>query len=639
GETAVPWLASAVAADGTRQVTLEFPEPLLGADRTLQLRALASLVAGRPWRLPGIRPQGLFWQEGSATLLVPAPLALDWLSMEGCRQSKSGALAAPLAGESFEFQFFSPQAHVEASFSQRHARVSLQRGTSINLAPSETTAQFQGEFTVDGGERYHLDADVDEGWIVDFVATDPPDRLRSWSLEAAGPVQRLLSVQLTQPLAPDRPLKLSIGGRLAASARRRFQADDFRMLFFRGAAVEQDLLALSAAGFRLQRSRADDLERLDPVRMSPSQRRLVTAKGAEAVFDLAAGAGGWSVTLEAQRPRYTVAVRVEAALSAGSLVESYVLDCLPEGTPLGRLVVHFTHERKALPRWTLAGEERSKLSARRWTADEETAAGMSQGETWEIELDTPRTTEFELLATRETPLSAELTLSLAAMPQADAQQGTVLVQTEGGAGPVVFNRRLQPVAHESVDPQRHPTVLGSYRYDPSGELGAADPAAITVSPGRGDRAEAVVWQSRLDSRFEPGGRALHLATYFVESAGAVQCRLSLPSEARLLRLTVDGVNLSLGERHNPIAVDLPSGRRFVTLAVEYAVEGKPWGLVGQCDAVWPKSDVVELIRRWRFSLPPEYVWLGGEATADRSWPQRLFGPLGRAPGEQPFDAT
>jgi hypothetical protein len=641
GEMAVPWLTSDMAADGTRRVTLEFPDALLGADRTLRLRALATLVADRPWRLPGIRPKGSFWQEGNATLLVPTPLSIDSLRMESCRQSKTGALAAPLTGESFEFQFFSPEAYIETKLSRRRVRLSLERGTSIKLSPSETTARVLGELTIDGGERYQLEAEVDGRWTVDSVSSDPPERIRSWSLESAGPGQHLLSVRLAQPLAPDRPLRLSISGRLAAaSARRQFDAGDLRMLAFRGADVRQELLALAAAGYPLRRSRVDDLEPLDPAKLSPSQRRLIAAPSADAVYDVLSGAGVWHVTIDPKPPRYKAELLVDVSLSSDSLVESYTIRCLPDAAPVDRLLVHFTHRRRKPPHWNLADEVHRELSARLWTADEVAAAQLTVGgETWEIKLGSPHASPFELLATRATELSGELPLSLAAMPEADAQQGRVLVRTARAATPVVFNSRLQPVTYDAGDAAEQSTVVGSYRYDPAEELGDSATAAVTVSPGGGGRA-ALVWQSRLESRFEPGGRGWHRASYLLENAGAAEFRFSLPSGATLLGLSVDGVNVSPSDKQGMIAADLPPGRRFARLAVEYDVEGRPWELVGECESAWPKLDLVELIRRWRFSLPPGYLWLGGGGTAvERSWQQRLFGPLGRAAGALPFDAA
>ncbi|HVC97376.1 MAG TPA: hypothetical protein VND64_27085 [Pirellulales bacterium] len=647
GEAALPWLSSAGAADGTRRVTLEFPEPLLGADRTLKLRALASLVTDRAWRLPAIRPQGLFWQEGSATLLVPAPLSLDRFLTEGCRQSKAGRLAAPLAGESLEVQFFSPEARIETRLSQRHASIVLDRGISVVLTEGEAAGTFVGEFRVAGAERYQLDADIDENWIIDSVSTEPPDRLASWNVEAAGPTQRALSVSLTQALTQDRPVKMRIAGRMSSfPLGRRLRAGDFRIGTFRGVSLGRDLLALSTPSHRLQLSGSDEFERLDPVKLSPAERRLFAVSPTGPVFDLATGDGGWTAVLDRQPARYTAEIKVEAKVSAGSLIETYALGCLPDDAALERVVVHFTRAREEPPRWLLVGEARGGLAAKRWSADRESAAGFGAGgETWEVTLGAPRTAAFELQATRATPFTAESVISLAALPEADGQQGTVIVMADDDVPLIDVKGRLQPVTAEPVGTAEYSTVRATFRYDAASELGAIDTAAITVAPvqAAASPSAAFVWEGRLSSRFEAGGRGTHLAIYRIENAGEGHCRLSLPSHATLTGLWVDGVAVPRGEDSGTIDVQLPAGRRFPWLAVEYVLEGAPWGLVGTCTVAWPQLDLVELWRYWRFSLPPGYEWIaagdGAAKRLDRSWSQRWFGPLGRPSSQRPFEVT
>jgi len=646
GETAVPWLSSPGDADETTRVILEFPEPLLGADRTLKLRALAALVTDRAWRLPGVRPKGLFWQEGSATLLVPAPLSLDQFLTEGCRQSKVGKLAAPLAGDTLEVQFFSPDARIETRVSQRHANIVLDRATSIVLTEGETSGALVCEFHVDGGERYQLDADVDENWIIDSVSTEPPDHLASWNVEAAGPTQRALSVVLAQALTLDHPVKLRISARMAtAPSERRLRAGDFRMASFRGVAVRQDLLALATPSHRLQLAGSDDFARLDPAKLSLAQRRLFEMTPTGPVFDLAAGDGGWTAVLDRQPARYTAEIKVEARVSAGSLIESYVLRCLPVEAALERVVIHFTRARDEPPRWHLVGEPRIGLTAKRWSADKESAAGFgAEGETWEVAIGTPRTAAFELQAVRATPFTAESRISLVALPEADGQHGTVLVLANDAVPSIDVNGRLQPVTAQPVSAGEYSTVRATFRYDAANELGAIDTAAITVAPVDEVSAPsaAFVWEGRLSSRFEPGGRGVHLATYRVENAGEEHCRLSLPSRATLTGLWVDGIAAPLDSVDGTIVVDLPAGRRFPWLAVGYVLEGEPWGLVGNCDVAWPQLDLVELSRSWRFSLPPGFEWIDGDDAVkrvERSWSQRWFGPIGRPLGQRPFEAT
>ena len=105
GELEVPWSATTDVETRMTHVVLELPEAIAGTGRVLQLRAIAPLKSGKPWRLPGFQPEGMSWQEGTATLLIPNSLVLDQLTTEGCRQSKVTALPAPSTGESIEIQY------------------------------------------------------------------------------------------------------------------------------------------------------------------------------------------------------------------------------------------------------------------------------------------------------------------------------------------------------------------------------------------------------------------------------------------------------------------------------------------------------------------------------------------------------
>ena len=74
GDSPASW-SVAPAADGqATRVVLSLPEPIQDTERVLRLGALAPLVLDRPWRLPRMRAEGLSWQEGELTLLIPEPL-------------------------------------------------------------------------------------------------------------------------------------------------------------------------------------------------------------------------------------------------------------------------------------------------------------------------------------------------------------------------------------------------------------------------------------------------------------------------------------------------------------------------------------------------------------------------------------
>ena len=89
----IPWSA-APAADGhgTQLVLMPLPEPIRDAGRVIRLAAFGRTSLDRQWRLPQIRVEGRFWQEGNISLLIPGPLVAEQIGPLGCEQTGTGPL-------------------------------------------------------------------------------------------------------------------------------------------------------------------------------------------------------------------------------------------------------------------------------------------------------------------------------------------------------------------------------------------------------------------------------------------------------------------------------------------------------------------------------------------------------------------
>ena len=95
--------------------------------------------------------------------------------------------------------------------------------------------------------------------------------------------------------------------------------------------------------------------------------------------------------------------------------------------------------------------------------------------------------------------------------------------------------------------------------------------------------------------------------------------------------------------HGPLLqLDLPSGRRFVAVALHWTSAEKPLSLIAARSAALPEFDLPILARQWYVWLPPRYRLANpttedGAAIGQISWSQRLIGPFGRPVGEPAFD--
>jgi len=681
GETPLEWtVVSPSPGSQDTRVILEFPERVEGTKRIVEVRALAPLQLDRRWRLPAIRPEGMFWQEGKAALSVPVPLELEQLAAtQGRQSSRIDPLAAPRLGETVELQYFTPDAATEIVLSLPEAPLELDSGSIVELSGGEVIARIGAELSVMHGKRYKLEADVARQWIIDSVEAVPDDILADWRIEGARAQSKLtieLAKSLPQSSSDTPPVRLLIAGRrLQSPLRRSLAIDDLTPLRFRGTTHGRRLMWLRAREpYELKLTGAETLTRVSPQDLDPQARALFSEPPRDPLFELDAGTAGSSavkVLLETRKPSYSATIQVEATLSDHSLIESYRLDCVPQTARVDRVLVRFSRPRTAPVRWTLGAEEEGQWTAERLSpavrqasrlASEDEASRLasegqasrpaSGGETWEIRLDRPRSVPFQIRAVRTTQLTERQAVSLASLPEASVQRGTVVVRSTGSTSVWIQNGGLKPIPTATAPADRYNTARATFRYDPVRDAAPDAERALSLWRLESEHAppSAWVWSCSLESRFESSGAGRHLATYRLENAGRERLRLTLPPSSA--RQDVQGVwvdekqasCLPVGnEAGRALAIDLPPGERFPVASICFATTGRPLGVVESLTPPLPEVDVPVLECRWTVWLPPGY---GAHASnlhspqhrsAAMSWTERLFGPLGQRPDHAPFD--
>ena len=167
----------------------------------------------RPWRLPRIRAERLFWLEGDISLLVPEPLLADRLVPLHCAQTGAGPLSSPRTGRSMQFQAFDRDATVEWLLFRPPARVDALAGAAIELDGQQATARLAAQFRISNDARFAIGADVAAGWIIDSVESAPPGGVADWSAEPRRNGGQRLAIQLATGLSPRQPLRLAIVAR------------------------------------------------------------------------------------------------------------------------------------------------------------------------------------------------------------------------------------------------------------------------------------------------------------------------------------------------------------------------------------------------------------------------------------------
>lgn len=616
GDQAVPWSAVVDAENRTQRVVMELPEPVLGVGRVLRIAATAPLPTAPRWRLPGLAPQGVFWQEGIRTLLVPAPLVLEDLVPVGCRQSKLGRLSAPQTGESIELQCFAPGATAEVTIVERLADLRFSSGTTLLLGADAVAAEMIADFQVSFGERFSLEADVSPEWLIDSVESEPVGAVHDWKV-TSNASSTVLMVRLSRAVRLDEPVRLRISGRSRLSPLgRALGAEQLRMAAFREASAARRIVAARAMGpYRIRLRDPEGRAQLDPQRLTGPQTDLLNMKPGDTLLDWTPAAIPWEMFLVEQPAQFTADIRCEVLATAGPVIESYRLRCVPDAAELQRILIHFSPARSDLLRWTVGREVTGPWNARRLADTEQTAAGIELGgETWEITIADPPSGAIELSATRETAWERDVAVSLASLPAARSQDGTLLVRTLDGTAIEVNSRRLKAVPAEPTPADRYSSVRAVYKYDPSRERLLSLGPAISIS--RVDAAHrpagVLAWTCRIDSRYEPNGRALHQVEYRLENVGRPSCTLTVPAGCKSLGMWVDGNQVSGPSDAATLSAEFPAERRFSTITAQFESHDPVTLSLGEWRPPAWQIDVPVLSQQWRVCLPPGRDLVAGE---------------------------
>jgi len=641
GEQAIPWSSTTDTESGRSQVVLEFAEPMTGTGRVLQLAAVAPLSTKAAFRLPGIQPQDVAWQEGTAELILPDSLSLDHLVTVGCRQSGLRALPAPLAGESFEIQYFRPGASIEVHVTEKRRRPKVAAASSVEVGASEIVAEtsIAPEKPPTPGETLRLPIGAD--WTIDSVESLPPGPLVEWDVESAAGHSPTLSI--ARAAAP----VLVVRGRRPLPEAASFEASELLMLNLAEVGGTDRLIGVrSAEGIELRWSGAEELGRLDAASLAADQRRLFALAPEGMLLSLDDRFAQATLRVERPRPSYAADIHVDAAVQRDRLTETVTIQCTPDTARVERLLIHFSQSREVPLEWNLAGGNNSgQFSARKLSPGEQVKAGLpAEGEVWELLLQLARPGAFELRAQRSLPFDAETPLALVSVEGATTQRGTLAIRALGDTGLSIDNRGLMSVPAELLEPGRYQTARGTFHYQPSGDDLGSDPVVrIAPAPPQASATGVWAWQMNLESRFAADGAAAHQATISLETGGRRRLLLKLPPDARLHEVMLDGNRLPLPEvvDDKGLPIELTAGRSHASLVVDYTTAADLPAVATRVVAPYPELDVPVVGRRWSVWLPPGFAAVESAGPVDQlaplTWSQRMFGPLARGPLEHVFN--
>ena len=386
------------------------------------------------------------------------------------------------------------------------------------------------------------------------------------------------------------------------------------------------------------------LTRLDLAELDPDDAALIGDDQQGFGFVLDDRADNLAIRLLPETPDFGAEIDVQATISDGALREGYTIACNPESNKVDQVLIHFSSVREAEPEWMRDGGA-AISTAQRLDADEQRSLGLpGSGETWRLRFRTPIDQRFVVSAQRSSPLGDQLSLSLASLPEATSQRGTVTVKSQSDVAFSLRHQRLRAIPPALHEPGGVDRVLGSFAFDPLDE--AQRDSALELVRRNDQRLPAWIWNCTGNTWLPLAGPIRHSAQLTIETAGRASIQLQMAELVGEPRVLIDGRHedrITFESKQSRLTIPLPSDRRDCCVLVEWAAPSVRPGPLMNAAIQPPEADVPVLARRWTLWLPPGYNLLdppskwGLAGKEHARWHERLFGGLARTQDQETFE--
>jgi hypothetical protein len=624
-------------SEGRRQVVVPLPQPILGEGLVVQLSGVAGWTGTGTQRLPRMRLAGGTWQDGRATVTAPAALQLEATPEVGCWQTAFSPSSPVRLEEQWQFQYYLPDAEVQIAAAQIAAPLTEASGIALDFQPSQVQATLTAELAAVTAPRFDVEAQIPRAWIVDAVEVQPAEMLEDRSLQTRGGGPQSLRLALRRPIAVGRPLTVVIRAHRRRPAAGQAISGDFAVLArFATVREARRLVALRSSdpAAQILLSGDEDVPRIDPQTLSASQLRLFEGTPGPLVFELDQRADSLSIRPAPASPRFRADTLVRAQVGKNQLRQTCRLRIAPEESLLEAVTVRFAPPPPEPIQWTVAGESLREVTVRRL---EPPGANASEA-VYEVKLQRPRRTSFELVAEFASATSPAHLVSLASVPAAAAQTGLAEVHADEGPVAIQAPELLAILPHGRSQPGVT-TLRGAYRYDP-GRAGS-----LRVSPLPAGSGLPLGWieSLQLTTRIAADGGGDHEAQLVVHSRGQRQLVLTLAPPGADLRVDIDGEPVSgrlTGARADQYALPLPEARESVRVRLTYSspppdADWRPWRR--RVSFPLPQPALPVLLSSWQVQLAPGLELNSAGAAphdnraADSIWQPQLLASLHHQP--------
>jgi len=640
GNRPAPWSRLAVSPDVTA-VWVDL-SPFSGEEsQELLIESLGPLRENQRWMLPRMRVTSpdIFWQATRCNVSVYPPLRARNLTHYQAVQVPSRNPVDDWAQrELYVFQYFQDDAQIELEVVYSIPPVTVTSAAQVVLRDNEIRSTVYLECSVTEGERFTLNFPLSEHWTVDSVIPYAPSILPgesmpvfSWDVLEGTPSQTLstLSIQLDSPLRPRQPIMLQLSCRFNNSSQNHFRLAEFSPLLLAHRRVEEHHLAIrpDLTAHTLTSSVNASVFNVANVFKFSGNTQVPLAGG---VYPLNFRTQDIRFELERTRSSHTAEISGTIYVNEDGLVPVFRIQCSQIEPSLSRICVHFTpFGGEGLSEtwdWSLVGATDVSRPIRvRQISPEDFRNLLNPSEQqhwneylysgilWEIRFEELQQTPFEISATSLIPLADSMLIPLASVPLASSQRGELSI-----VSPQHFNYRVVGGQHNSIPVappawNRYQDVRAAFRYDPMEELRRAQHTPLLLQRLTPEEQfdTAWVWSLRLDSQYDSEGTVRNRALFLVENQGRGTLQIKLPrgiDAAKVSAVWRDSQQIpwQYEAEYGTIDISLPTGQRFVSIALEYTLQDLPLVQQRKLRPHYPLADVPILSGSWIAWFPPEF---------------------------------
>ena len=641
GDRPVVWSKSLISPDVT-EIRVDL-SPFADEDpQELMIWSQSPLQENRRWGLPCVRvtSSDIFWSETRCGVSVYPPLRTRNLVYHQAVQVPPVAAFDWAVRELYVFQFFQEDAQIELEIVHTIPHVTVNSATQLHLSDNEIQGTVYLDCNISEGERFALHFPVSEHWIIDSVTsylptgTIPTESDVSFSRDVLLDAQsQTLSVQLNRPLRPRQPIALQMTCRFINSAQTQFRLADLSPLVLAHRHGESHFIATHLDLTARQLKPSTDASAFNVPLPIIIGGNVLGVTGS--VYPLDSQTQDIRFELELMRPNYTAEISGSIYMDHNGLSPTFSIRCTPIDSSISRVFVYFTPSGASMPdeeniprQWDWLLSDDPNLS-RLFRVSRSSAAELRElvpaseqqnwnenwerGEIWEIRFDELQTEPFELSACSSIPFSDSITMPLASVPLASSQKGELTIESPQHFDYRIVGTRLDsiPIAPAAWD--HYPSIRAAFRYDPHEELRRSQHAPLMLQKLTPEEqiVTAWVWSLRLDSRYAPEGTVQNRALFLVENQGQDTLQITLPhgiNADNVFAVWRDSRQIpwQCNEGQKTIDVALPTGQRFVTIALEYVYQDLPLVQQRKLRPRCPTTDIPVLSGSWISWFPSEF---------------------------------